>query len=196
MALDRDLEFLLEIGALRFKQRAWAHFYTPNFANITEHTFRVIWIAIIIAKHENNQNIDTIIKLALAHDISESRGIDVDYVSREFAERFEKEAMDATLNGTSIEHDFKKIWEEAEKKETPEAKIVKDADSLDIDLELLEQEASTGNKIRKAKQETRKHVYESKLHTETAKKLWKLIQTADPYNWIMNNTLKNMKAKK
>ena len=194
--LKRDLEFLFEMGTLRFKPRSWIQFYNSDCANITEHTFRVIWIAIIIAKNEGNSNIDQIIKLALAHDISESRGVDVNYISREFTERKEELSIKATFSGTSIEEDFIKIWEEAEKKSTIEAKIVKDADNLDVDIELLENEYSTGSKFRDSNKETRKVVREEKLYTNTAKEIWDLIQNSNPFEWIVTNSEKNMRKVK
>jgi len=194
MAFEKDLEFLFEIGALRFNQRAWAQYLTPNFANITEHTYRVMWLALIIAKHEKVKDLGKIIKLAIVHDLAESRGVDVHYVSRAFTTRNEEAAIKSTFKGTVLEEEFIKLWEETEEKKTVEAKIIKDADNLDIDLELLEQEASNGNRIREIHKPTRKVVYEKKLYTKTAKKLWKLIQNSDPFDWMANFTTNTMVA--
>ncbi|MCX6807103.1 MAG: HD domain-containing protein [Candidatus Berkelbacteria bacterium] len=79
----RDLEFIYEVGALRFLQRNWKQFLNADFQNISEHTFRVIWIALILAKHENVNSHEKIIKMALVHDLSESRTGDAHYVGDE-----------------------------------------------------------------------------------------------------------------
>lgn len=68
----RDIEFLYEIGCLRFIPRAWQQLLVPSGANLAEHILRVMWIAIVIAKYEK-ADIDKVIKMALVHDVSESR---------------------------------------------------------------------------------------------------------------------------
>ena len=53
----KDADFLFEIGTLRFIQRTWKQFINPDFANLAEHTLRMTWIAIVIAKNEKNADI-------------------------------------------------------------------------------------------------------------------------------------------
>ena len=74
---------------------------------------------------------------------------------------------------------------------TREAKIVKDADNLDVDLELQEHEVN-GIKIKEVFKQTREAVY-NKLFTDTAKKWWKEIQTSNPHDWHIkgNNRFTN-----
>ncbi|MEI6587912.1 MAG: HD domain-containing protein [Candidatus Moraniibacteriota bacterium] len=138
-AMQKDIDFLYEIGRMRFMQRAWQRFFSTKVANDTEHTFRVIWLALLISNKEKKGNQERIMKLALAHDISESRSMDVDYMSRQYVKRNEEQAVYDTLSGTTFEKEFIELSKEMEKRETIEAKIVKDADNLDIDLELMEQ---------------------------------------------------------
>jgi len=185
MNLQRDLEFLFEVGCIRHIQRTWKQFLNPDFENLSEHTLRVIWISLIIAQHEDVKDTGKLVKLALVHDLSESRSVDVHYVSRLYADRHEKEAIKATLDETSVESEFLALWEEVEKRDTPESKIVKDADNLDVDFELKEQ-AARGFQLSADLQPMRKHVGETKLYTKTAKKLWKGLQTANPNSWHMN----------
>ena len=82
MSMERDIEFIYEVGALRHIDRMWKRFLNADFANNTEHMFRVVWIALIIAKHEGVKDTGKIVKMAIAHDIAESRTGDVDYISR------------------------------------------------------------------------------------------------------------------
>ncbi len=182
--LDRDIEFLYEVGTLRYASRTWNQFLNPLCQNLTEHTLRVIWIALIIAKHEGITDTTKVLKMALVHDISESRSVDVNYVSRQYADRHEDKAIQDTLDGTVLTEEFLPIWEEYEKKECLEAKIVKDADNLDVDFELKELEAM-GNQLRAALQPTRDRVAETKFYTDTARKIWKSVQDSNPHAWHM-----------
>lgn len=182
--LTRDVEFLYEIGTLRYASRTWNQFLNPLCQNLTEHSLRVIWIALVLAKHEGVTDTTKVIKMALVHDISESRSVDVNYVSRQYADRHEDEAIKDTLDGTVLDQEFLPIWEEYEKKESLEAQIVKDADNLDVDFELKELEAM-GNQLRSALQSTREHVAETKFYTKTARQIWKEVQESNPHAWHM-----------
>src|SRR5687768_6536762 len=97
---SRDIDFLYEIGCIRFIDRTWVQFLHPDFANLAEHTLRVIWIALLIAKHENVKDTGKLVKMALVHDLSESRSVDVHYVSRQFATRHEDASIKDTLGQT------------------------------------------------------------------------------------------------
>ena len=81
---DRDLEFLNEIGTLRFIKRSWIQFLRSDVASISEHMFRMAWIALVIAKHEKVKDTGKILKMVLVHDITESRTGDPHYVSRQY----------------------------------------------------------------------------------------------------------------
>jgi putative hydrolase of HD superfamily len=182
LSLDRDVDFLFEIGTLRYSTRTWNQFLNPNCQNLTEHTLRVIWVALILARYEGVKDTGKVIKMAIVHDAGESRSVDVNYLSRQYAERFEESAIHDTLEGTAIRDEFLDIWEEYERKECMEAKIVKDADYLDVELELKELEAM-GNKLGQALYPTRKMVAEKKFYTESARKMWATIQKSDPHHW-------------
>lgn len=179
---QRDLEFLYEVGCLRHIQRTWKQFLNPDFANLSEHLLRVIWIALTLAKYEGEVDTDKLMKMALCHDLSESRSVDSHYVSRQYVDRHEHEALNDTLDGTAVYEEFLAIWEEYEKRDCIEAKIVKDADSLDVDLELKEQEFR-GLHLGEDTFEGRQYVAETRLHTEAARHFWRMIQDSNPNDW-------------
>jgi len=179
---QRDLEFLYEIGCLRHIQRTWKQFLNPDFENLSEHLLRVIWISLVLAKYEGVTDTEKLMKMALVHDLSESRSVDSHYVSRQYVDRHEHEAITDTLDGTAVGKEFLAVWEDYEKRESLEAKIVKDADSIDVDLELKEQEYR-GLRLGEDTLQGRKSVAESKLYTKTAKKFWDMIQQSNPNDW-------------
>lgn len=178
----RDVEFLFEMGNIRLIDRMWRRFHSQNFANLAEHHFRMFWIAMIIAANEKNVDTGKLGKMVMVHDIAESRTGDVDYLARQYVERNEELGIQDMLSDTAIEKEFYALWQEYEKHESIEAKIAKDADNLDVDMELAEQ-AYAGGVLHKEFANNRTYVSENKLYTETAKKLYKEIVVTDPHDW-------------
>jgi len=184
-SLEHDVNFLFEMGNIRLIDRMWRRFHTTSFANLADHHFRVFWIAMTIAANEKDIDTGKIAKMALLHDIAESRAGDVDYLARQYVIRNEELAAQDMLAGTSIEQEFYSLWEEYEARETLESKIVKDADNLDVDFELAEQAAS-GSPLKDNWQNNREFVAEEKLYTQTAKNLFQQLIKANPHAWHMN----------
>lgn len=182
MAIKKDIEFLFEIGSMRFLERTWKRFLNVDFANVTEHTFRTMWIAMLLVKHEKAKNISKVALMALLHDIPESRTGDVNYLYRCYTKRNDQQALEDMFSGTSFSTEFNDIWKEYEKRESLESKIVKDADMLDVELELAEQR-SKGDEIGSIWSEERDKHFKNKLHTKSARKFWEEIRKANPHNW-------------
>lgn len=182
MSPSDDLNFLFEMGALRYVQRTWRHFLGADFANVTEHTFRMIWTSLLIASKEKGVNIEKLMKMALVHDITESRTGDVDYLSRQYTKRDEDLAITDILEKTSLK-EFIGVWREYEKYDCIEAQIVKDADNLDVELELREQQAN-GVALRELwRKRRRSQIRKTILYTKTAKKIWDQIEKSEPHDW-------------
>lgn len=183
MKRNRDLEFLYEVGALRFVSRTWTQFLNANFQNVSEHTFRVMWIALLISEKEKKGDHEKILKMALVHDVPESRTGDVNYLSRQYTKRDEERAGREILQGTGLSKEYLKLFKEYEKRKSIESKIVKDADNLDVDFELQEQSVR-GQGLKKEWAANRASIYKI-LYTKTAKKIWKEIQKSNPHDWHM-----------
>jgi len=181
MPKSRDLELMYELGSLRFIQRAWKQFLGPDFANLADHHMRVIWIALILQKMEGRGSAEKIMKMALVHDVPESRTGDVHYISRQYTKRDEEKAVKDIFKNTLLEKEMVALWREYEERKTIESKIVKDADWLDVDFEIQEQKAA-GKLHLKAWDDNRKIIC-SRLYTASAKKLWKAIKKSDPVDW-------------
>ncbi len=192
--MDRDLQLLFELGTLRFVPRTWNQLHDPKFANVAEHMFRMLWIALILAKREG-ADVDKVLKIALVHDITESRTGDVHTLTRHYVQRDEESALADMMTSTSFESEAKELMEEYHKRETLEAKVVKDADTLDVDMELRELTAK-GGKYPKTWDEKRRQIVEHDLYTESARKMWHEINAADPYEWYADGIERVMKRKK
>lgn len=182
MSTERDVQFLFEIGSLRFIPRQWQRQLNTGVANLSEHHFRVMWLALVIAAKEKNVDTNKVLKMALVHDIAESRTGDVDYISRQYVERNEELGIKDMLADTSIEKEFLALIHEYEERKSLEAKIVKDADNLEIDMELTEQKAR-GASLPEHIAKMRSGVRDTKLYTKTAQKLFDDIVKANPHDW-------------
>lgn len=178
---NNDVNFLFEMGTIRYIDRMWRRFLTPQFANLAEHHFRVFWIAMVIASHYKEADTGKIAKMVMVHDIAESRAGDVDYIARQYVDRNEELGINDILENSSIEKEFYSLWEEYEERQSLEAKIVKDADSLDVDMELAEQ-AAMGSKLKDLWQHRKENV-RPRLFTDVAKKMFDEIQDANPHDW-------------
>lgn len=179
--MNRDLQLLFELGTLRFVPRTWNQFGNPGYANVSEHVFRMAWTAMILAKREG-ADLEKVLKLVLFHDVTESRTGDVHILTRRYVTRDDEKAITDIFAGTSLESEALDLFNEYRERTTLESKVVKDADLLDIDLELREM-AANGKEHPKKWEEKRKHVVEHELHTESAKKLWHELNGADVYAW-------------
>ncbi len=180
---DRDIEFLFEIGSSRNIPRAWIqHLGVPVASNL-EHAMRVVFLALLIARREKKGDESTIIKMALAHDLPETRTADLAYVHKVYSATDDMRAARDLFAGTSFA-DFDAIHAKYERRDSIEAKIVKDADNLDIDIELKELEEQ-GHKLPAKWNKMRKFVRDEKLYTKTAKVLWDRLQKADVATWHM-----------
>lgn len=180
MPTSRDLDLLYEIGSLRHMPRGWLQHLATNCANDLEHTIRVVFIALLLARKEGVKNEELIIKMALVHDLAETRTSDHSYVQKVYVTTDEDRALHDILTGTALE-DLLSIAQQYHKRQNIEAKIVKDADNLDVDLELKELEEQ-GHQLPKKWRGFRAQV-RKKLYTASAKQVWKQIQTSDPANW-------------
>ena len=160
----------------------WHRFLGTDVASITEHHYRVMWLALIIATREGKGDTSKILKMAMVHDIGESRTGDVDYLARQYVVRREDKAIDHMLDKTSIKPEFLKLWKAYEKRTSIEAKIVKDADNLDVDIELREQ-SSKGSKLEGDWRGTRTELAADRFFTKAARDLYKEIAESNPSDW-------------
>lgn len=182
MKTNRNIDFLYEIGSLRNLQRGWRQHFGMDVANILEHTLRVAFIALMIARKEGVKNEEKILKMVLIHDLAETRTTDLSYVQKVYVNADEDKSADDLFAGTILSDLRENILREYEDRKSIEAKIVKDADNLDVDIELKELE-ERGSQLVKKWKHFRKKVRDEKLYTKSAKKMWDDIQKSDPVNW-------------
>src|SRR3989344_3237882 len=168
---ERDIEFLYEVGSLRYLERGWRQHFGMDMGNILEHTMRVMVLALVIARQAGVKDEEKIMKMALVHDLAETRTTDLSYVQKVYVKADEEASARDLFAGTRLESLRTDYLHEYEERKSLEAKIVKDADNLEVELELKEL-AQRGSQLPTKWATMRKMVRDDKLYTATAKKMW------------------------
>lgn len=157
-------------------------------ADLADHHFRVLWLALIIAAREGAVvNTEKMMKMALAHDIAESRTGDVDYLARQYVDRHEDKALTDMFEDTSLQAEFLELAREYEARESLESQIVKDADNLDVDLELKEREGQ-GHPLPAQWQANGMLVGRTKFYTKAAQAMQYAIQGSNSHDWHVKSS--------
>ena len=129
--LGRIADFFFEAGMLRRTPRSGWPFLGQGKENVAEHSFRTAAMAFVLATLAGADPWRTC-AMALFHDFHEARTADLNYVHQRYAEVDERRAMADALAGTGLEEVLAGLFDEFEARESPEAKIAKDADQLDL----------------------------------------------------------------
>jgi putative hydrolases of HD superfamily len=182
----RDIELLFEISAFRNFPRAWVHWLGPNTANHAEHTFRVAMYALMISLAEKKGNHEKILKMALLHDLPESRCTDVDHIQRQYVKRDEELATEDIFKDTVLYEEALPLLKEYHERSSIESQIVKDADLIDADVEFREVIAAGAAMHTKHLVKRRAGVV-TKMYTKTARQLFEKIHKADPNDWHLKS---------
>lgn len=137
--------FLYEVGTLRKVARAHRQtLLTDDLSdNIASHSFRVAWVGYILAQMEK-VDAAKVVMMCLAHDLSEARSGDQNWVHKKYVKVFEEEIIDEQFKG-EVFAEVKEQMDEYIKRESLESLVAKDADLLD-QLMLLREYEWRGNK--------------------------------------------------
>ncbi|EIW68577.1 hypothetical protein TREMEDRAFT_63044 [Tremella mesenterica DSM 1558] len=150
-ALD-TLAFLHLLEQLKVQKRSgWIREGVREPESISDHMCRMALMAMVLPNDPDRPlDIPKCVMMALVHDLAEAHVGDitpVEGVSPEDKHRLEEQAMETFLNemlGGSGNMDarerFKSLFEEYEARQTPESKLVKDLDRLELALQAVEYE--------------------------------------------------------
>lgn len=141
----------------RIPRSGWVMRGVPEAENVGTHTYGVAFIVLALhpyIKEENGEELllERALSLAVIHDLAESITTDIPQPAwRKMPDQIkgviERTAMEYILEGQEDDHPFFRLWEEAHAKESPEAKLVKDADRLDMFIQVYQYEQQFGNKM-------------------------------------------------
>ncbi len=134
---EKQIRFLIEIDKLKHIFRRTRLFNKSRYENDSEHSWHMSMMALVLAEYANDAHIDLckVIKMALIHDIVEIDAGDTFLYAENIQEKkFNSESAAALrifgLLPEDQRDEFVSLWEEFEKKETPEARFAGAIDRL------------------------------------------------------------------
>jgi len=138
------INFFFEVGMLAKTPRSGFHFLGTGEQSVAEHVNRTTFIAYALAQMDKTVDPLKVLKMALFHDISETRISDLNHIHQKYVERKEHSAVTDISDSVPFGSDMFETLTEYEKRESKESLLVKDADTLEWLLALKEQ-VDTGN---------------------------------------------------
>lgn len=162
--MDKDalLDLFLETASLKRVPRAgWFQRGVPHVESVAEHSFGVAFVALALADlinvepdHGSGQallDLEKVLTMALLHDLAEVRLTDLPVSAvKLFPETAkscaEASAIDDLLMPLPAAARWKSLWQEFEDQSSPEGRLVRDADKLEMMVQCLryEQAGSRG----------------------------------------------------
>ncbi len=145
--LARLVDLFFEAGVLRHVPRSGYIFLGTGSEDVAQHSFRVAFMSFVLARMAGADPYRAAV-LGLTHDLHEARVSDLNYMNQRYVRTDHVKAQEDALEGTGLEDELMNAYREFEARETPEAKIAKDADQLDL-LFNLKVELDKGNAFAK-----------------------------------------------
>lgn len=179
----RLVQFFFETGMLKKTPRTGYRFLGTGEESVASHSFRTAIIGYSLCS-DLNVNREKVVLMCLFHDLAEARTGDHNYVYQKYVVIDEKKALEDQLKNLPFALEVKALIDEFNKAETQEAKIARDADQLDLILELKEQ-LDIGNK--NAKDWIDYAI--KRLYTDKAKKIaQEILKTHMSEWWFVKDT--------
>ena len=176
--LKRMVEFMFEVGMLKKTPRTGYQFLGTGGESVADHSFRTAVIGYVLASMHPEADRGKVILMCLFHDFPEARTGDHNYVNKKYVVVDEDKAIQDQVTGLPFGDEVSCLLREFNAIETLESRLSKDADQLDLILELKEQ-LDLGNR----------HAEEwlsfalKRLLTESGKRLASEIMTTERDSW-------------
>lgn len=178
--LNSIIDFIFEMGTLRNMRRMHTQVIPNSNDTIASHSFRTAVIGYLLSDLEN-VNRDKVLKMALFHDIAETRTGDANFIHHFYVEQKEKIASQDQIKNIANSEEIESLLDELRAGKTREAIVVKDADTLDqlfLEKEVLNEKPEDFAKW---------HEFSiRKLKTKSAKKLAQSLKNRNPMQWFYN----------
>jgi putative hydrolase of HD superfamily len=174
----RAVEFLFEAGMLKKTPRTGYQFLGSGGESVADHSFRTAVIGYVLASLEPRADRNKVVLMCLFHDFAEARTGDHNYMNKKYVKVDEDTAIEHMVKGLNFGDDIVNLTSEFNTCDTLEARLSKDADQLDLILELKEQQ-DLGN----PNAEDWLSFAIKRLVTENAKEMAKDILTTHSTDW-------------
>ena len=142
------INFLFEVGMLKKTPRTGYQFLGSGRESVAEHSFRTAVIGYLLSRQEPDADTYKITLMCLFHDFHEARTGDHNYVNKKYVKVDEDKAVQDLSKDLPFGDDIVSLTREFNEGDSLEARISRDADQLDLILELKEQQ-DLGNRSAK-----------------------------------------------
>ncbi|GAB6063410.1 HD domain-containing protein [Deferrisoma palaeochoriense] len=136
--MDRIADFLFEAGMLKRTPRTGWQFLGSGTESVAEHAYRTTLIAYVLAQLSPGIDVDRVVRMALLHDLTEARTGDLNYMNQKYVRADEDRATEDLTRGLPFGSEVAELLREFRAQSTPEAVLAKDADHLEMLLQLKE----------------------------------------------------------
>lgn len=148
------LQLLLNAHRLKHTPRTgWVIRGVPNAESVADHSFGVAIIALLLTEMMADLQLDRVkvLTIALLHDLPESITTDIpspvmDHFPEHVKHQVETTVLAALLDRLPGAEQWQAWWQEFEDDDTREARLVHDADRLDMLIQAYIYEQTTGNR--------------------------------------------------
>ena len=169
--------FLFEATTLKRLKRTGWQILGGNEESIAEHSYIVAIVSYILAK-KLGADIKKVLLMALFHDFTESRIGDIYKLSDLYVKADVMKAAKDAFNFLPESIELIRITKEYEEEKTPEAKIVHDADTLALCLELKQLMEKGDIHAREWFEGNKKRFF-----LDISEDLWHEIKNSDSQDW-------------
>ncbi|MBN1277344.1 MAG: HD domain-containing protein [Deltaproteobacteria bacterium] len=182
--MKNTVKFLFEIGMLKKTRRTGYQFLGSGGESVADHSFRTAVIGYVLAGQNPEADRNKVISMCLFHDFPEARTGDHNYVNKKYVFSDEGKALRDQMGGLVFGDEVISLINEFNSAESLEARLAKDADQLDLILELKEQ-LDIGN----SNAEDWLFFAEKRLMTDTAKQMsHEILRTGSSEWWFDKQT--------
>jgi putative hydrolase of HD superfamily len=178
---DKITNFFFEIASLRRLTRSHRQLIEGVSDNISDHSFRVAIIGMILAQLEGADT-NKVVKMCLFHDIAEARTGDANHLNKHYLELHEGEAVEDQMEDLPIGTEILNLLQEYNQRQSNEAIVAKDADLLDqmvLQQEYFYNDQNNGKRWQEYTQQ--------KMRTESGKTLANRIKKSNPFEWLYHS---------
>jgi len=139
--VDRIANFLFEVGMLKRTPRTgWQFLAGAKGESVADHSFRAAMIAFVLTRLGDDEvDADHVLRLALVHDLPETRTGDLNYMNQKYVLPDEERAAEDLVQGLPFSDELGALLAEYRAEETRESIVAHDADQLELLLQLIEQ---------------------------------------------------------
>lgn len=152
MDIETTLNTLLHGIQLKQTSRTgWGQRGVPVAESVADHSFGVAFIVVILAQHlDEPLDLGKALTMAILHDLPEALTSDIPspawrMMPEGVKPQTEERAMRQIVGGHAAKDELLALWGELKEDQTVEARLVRDADKIDLYLQALIYEQQSGS---------------------------------------------------